>query len=244
MIKPHIAIFLLLITWGCHSAEEKNKVETQKEISLESPVEDIPKPEPATPPKPKVQKVDYSTYPDSALVNLIMYNNNFDLDIKYATTDNFTKTPLYDCEQCLLRKVVADSLISLNNYLHTLGYRLKLFDCYRPLSVQIKMWEKVPDPRYVADPAKGSMHNRGNAVDVSLVEIATGQELEMGSPYDHFGQISHHAYQELPKEVLSRRVFLKVTMEMFGFKSITSEWWHYSFRDKVYHIMDQPFECE
>lgn len=191
-----------------------------------------------TPPLP-----DFSGLPDSALVDVMQMDTTFVLDVKYATTDNFTKQVLYDCEACLLRKIVADSLLAAHRFFKSKGYRIKLFDCYRPHSVQFKMWKIVPDDRYVAEPTKGSMHNRGGAVDLGLVDAQTGKEFDMGSPYDFFGRESHHAYQNLPKEVLDRRVFLKESLARFGFEPITSEWWHYSFGAKYYHILDQPFPC-
>ncbi|MDW7695643.1 M15 family metallopeptidase [Flammeovirgaceae bacterium SG7u.111] len=180
---------------------------------------------------------------DTALVDLKKLHPAFILDVKYATTDNFTKQVLYECEKCLLRKKPALALIEAAKFFEGEGYKVKLFDTYRPNFIQWKMWEIVSDPRYVADPAKGSMHNRGAAVDLSLTDTE-GNELEMGSPYDFFGQVSHHAYQDLPKEVLERRIYLKESLAKFGFDPITSEWWHYSYRDGHYNILNESFECE
>ena len=181
--------------------------------------------------------------PDSALVEITNYNKAFKLDIRYATSNNFTKQVLYDCANCLLRKIVADSLAALQNELLELGYGILLFDCYRPLSVQQKMWEIVPNPIYVADPNKGSMHNRGNAVDLTLYHLSSGLPLEMGTEYDFFGREAHHAYKGFSEEILQNKTLLKTKMEKFGFQSITSEWWHYSFNRKVFHLSVQPIPC-
>jgi D-alanyl-D-alanine dipeptidase len=187
---------------------------------------------------------DFSKLPDTAFVDITRLSDEFLLDIKYATSDNFTGQVLYPCGECLLRKIVADSLIAANRFFMEKGYRLKLFDCYRPHAVQKKMWTIMPDDRYVADPAKGSMHNRGGAIDLTLVSLQTGEELDMGSPFDFFGPASHHINQSLPKPVLERRVFLRESLARFGFKHITSEWWHYSFEPQFFAIADAPLPCE
>ena len=113
------------------------------------------------------------------------------------------------------------------------GYSLKLFDCYRPLSVQKKMWKILPGTHYVANPAKGSKHNRGAAVDLTLVEIATGKEVDMGTPFDTFSPKAHHSYTDLPKEVLAHRQLLKEVLGKHNFKPIFSEWWHYEYRPEM-----------
>jgi zinc D-Ala-D-Ala dipeptidase len=232
------SVTILVFSWGCQKSAEKNHAEIPA-TSADTVAVTVPEPAKTIP-----LKKDFSNLPDSALVNILEMDANFVLDVKYATTDNFTKQILYDCEACLLRKIVADSLIAANQFFMTQGYKIKLFDCYRPHSVQFKMWKIVSDDRYVAEPTKGSMHNRGGAVDLSLVDMATGKEMEMGSPYDFFGRESHHAYQNLPKEVYERRIFLKDNLARFGFEPITSEWWHYAFKGKYYNILDIPLPCE
>jgi D-alanyl-D-alanine dipeptidase len=116
------------------------------------------------------------------------------------------------------------------------GYRIKLFDCYRPLDIQKRMWEIVSNPKYVADPAKGSIHNRGGAVDITLVD-ANNRELDMGTPFDFFGEKASHGYDKLSDEVLSNRIVLKSIMTAAHFDSFDSEWWHYNLKtglqDKV-----------
>ena len=164
----------------------------------------------------------------SDFVRLKDLSPDFVYELKYATPDNFLKQAVYDCGECYLRKSTAEALVKANEAFKQLGYRIKLFDCYRPLSVQKKMWKILPGTHYVANPAKGSKHNRGAAVDLTLVD-AQGKELNMGTPFDFFGKEAHHTYTEHPKEVLENRKLLKETLNKYNFKSIYSEWWHYEY---------------
>ena len=168
----------------------------------------------------------------SDFVRLKDLSSDFVYELKYATPDNFLKQAVYDCGECYLRKSTAEALVKANEAFKQLGYRIKLFDCYRPLSVQKKMWKILPGTHYVANPAKGSKHNRGAAVDLTLVD-AQGKELNMGTPFDFFGKEAHHTYTEYPKEVLENRKLLKETLDKFNFKSIYSEWWHYEYRPEM-----------
>ena len=185
------------------------------------------------------------TVHDTDFVNLSSYESVFSYDMRYADTNNFLHEKVYDCPTCLLRKEVVDALVKVNDSLLELGYRIKLFDCYRPKSVQLKMWEIYPDGRYVANPHKnGSVHNRGGAVDITLVNL-NGEELDMGTGFDHFGEEAHSAYQNLPDTVLKNRAFLKESMEVHGFSGIRTEWWHYNFGSaKTYGLSNFPIHCE
>ncbi len=164
---------------------------------------------------------------DTTFVRLKDYSNDFVYDMKYATEDNFLKVQVYDCAECYLRLKTVKALITANEKFLKLGYKIKLFDCYRPLSVQKKMWKIVSNPEYVADPAKGSIHNRGGAVDITLVD-ETGTELDMGTAFDFFGKEAAHNYDGLSKEILKNRKKLRKIMLKSGFKSFDSEWWHYN----------------
>ena len=168
----------------------------------------------------------------SDFVRLKDLSPDFVYELKYATPDNFLKQAVYDCGECYLRKSTAEALVKANEAFKQLGYRIKLFDCYRPLSVQKKMWKILPGTHYVANPAKGSKHNRGAAVDLTLVDVQ-GKELNMGTPFDFFGKEAHHTYTEHSKEVLENRKLLKETLDKFNFKSIYSEWWHYEYRPEM-----------
>jgi len=164
---------------------------------------------------------------DSTFVNLKEYSNDFVLDMKYATTDNFLKAKVYECDECYLRLKTVKSLVEANKKFIRKGYRIKIFDCYRPLEVQKKMWSIVPDANYVANPARGSIHNRGGAVDITLVD-EQGKELDMGTSFDFFGPESAHDYQGFSEEILKNRKFLKKIMLCYDFESFDSEWWHYN----------------
>ncbi len=171
-------------------------------------------------------------------------SNDFVFDMKYATPDNFLKQAVYDCGECYLRKSTAKALVKANEEFKSLGYRIKLFDCYRPLSVQKKMWKILPGTHYVANPAKGSKHNRGAAVDLTLVD-AQGKELDMGTPFDFFGKKAHHTYTTLPKKVLENRKLLKGVLNKYNFKSIFSEWWHYEYRPEMQSkVEDFQWQCK
>ncbi len=169
---------------------------------------------------------------DSSFVNLNDYSNDFVYDMKYATTDNFLKAKVYDCEECFLRLKTVKALINANNSFMKLGFKIKLFDCYRPLDVQKKMWEIVPNPVYVANPAKGSIHNKGGAVDISLVDLS-GTDLDMGTKFDFFGEEASHNYLKLNQKIIDNRKFLKSIMIEFKFNSFDSEWWHYNLIDAL-----------
>lgn len=143
----------------------------------------------------------------------------------------------------VLLPAVAKALLKVNRELEKKGVGLKMYDCYRPHSVQWALWKKVPDPRYVADPRKGSMHNRGSAVDLTLIELATGQELNMGTPFDYFGVEAYIDYQKLPAEVLKNRKMLRDLMVANGFRTTRTEWWHFSYALAAYPISDMIWSC-
>ena len=163
-------------------------------------------------------------------------------DIKYATTDNFTKTKIYDCPNCLLRPEAAEAIVTAHKALNKKGLGLKMFDCYRPKPYQQRLWDKVPNPDYVTPPAKGSMHSRGAAVDLTIVN-ANGKELDMGTPYDFFGPEAHTDNTKLPAIVLANRLLLQNTMESVGFKGIRTEWWHFSYQSKTWPLSDYVWPC-
>ena len=180
----------------------------------------------------------------SDFVRLKDLSPDFVYELKYATPDNFLKQAVYDCGECYLRKSTAEALVKANEAFKQLGYRIKLFDCYRPLSVQKKMWKILPGTHYVANPAKGSKHNRGAAVDLTLVD-AQGKELNMGTPFDFFGKEAHHTYTEHSKEVLENRKLLKEILDKYNFKSIYSEWWHYEYRPEMQSKVENfEWQCE
>ncbi|MDF0708300.1 M15 family metallopeptidase [Flagellimonas okinawensis] len=164
---------------------------------------------------------------DTTFVRLADFSGDFEYDMRYATENNFLKAKVYECPECYTRVKTAKALIAANREFLKKGAKIKFFDCYRPNSVQYKMWEIVPNPQYVANPDKGSIHNKGGAVDITLVDL-DGNELDMGTDFDYFGKRAYHDNLDLPQEILDNRKLLKETMEAHGFWSIRTEWWHYN----------------
>ncbi|GLR17825.1 M15 family metallopeptidase [Portibacter lacus] len=169
-------------------------------------------------------------------------NNMQHLDIRYATKNNFVKEQMYECGKCYLREEAGEALKKVAKSLAQIDHKLVLFDCYRPKPVQQKLWDKVPNASYVTPPHKGSMHNRGAAVDLSIMD-ADGNYLDMGTEYDFFGKEAHTDNFDLPANVLKNRKLLKDLMVKYGFKGIRTEWWHFSFVDGSYEIADWEWEC-
>lgn len=165
-------------------------------------------------------------------------------DYAYSTANNFTHQVLYTNPDAYARLPVALALNKVQEELATNGLGLKFFDAYRPYSVTKKMWQVVPDERYAANPAKGSGHNQGIAVDVTLVKIPSGQELAMPTEFDVFSEKAHHNYKNLPGDVIKNRELLKTTMEKFGFQALSTEWWHYSLANTatMYEVLDLSFD--
>ena len=161
----------------------------------------------------------------------------------YATKNNFTGVQLYPKAVALLRTEPAMALAKVQAALKKRGLGLNVFDAYRPFSVTCLMWRKARDRHYVANPMKASKHNRGLAVDITLIDLATGKELDMGTSYDSFTDSAHHSFPGLSPEIRERRRQLKTTMQQCGFTSIPSEWWHYNWPDKnnIYEALDLSF---
>lgn len=160
-------------------------------------------------------------------------------DLRYSTENNFTNQKLYSIDEAYLSigaitklKLVHDSLknITLHNGInYPQGLGIKIFDGYRPRAVQYLMFEIFPNPVYVADPNTGSIHNRGGAVDVSIIDMATGQEIQMPTVFDWFGPEAAHSYMNLPANVIANRTLLyNMMLQVGGFIPYDAEWWHYS----------------
>ncbi|MHC4234599.1 MAG: D-alanyl-D-alanine dipeptidase, partial [Planctomycetota bacterium] len=174
------------------------------------------------------------------LVDVSLIDPRILIDLRYATADNFTGQQLYPVARCLLRESVARRLQRVQDRLVRRGLGLKIYDGYRPLSVQRKLWEIVPDPKYVADPAKGSRHNRGAAVDVTLVDF-TGRDLEMPTGYDDFSPAAHRDYSGGTKASRQNRQILTDAMEAEGFRGLADEWWHFDAPGwEGYPLLDVP----
>lgn len=189
--------------------------------------------------------LNFQSDTDSPLVNLETYDSVFAYDVRYATEDNFLEQKVYDCVQCLLLPEIAEKIVDANNYFCELGYKIMFYDCYRPLSVQKKMWEIYPNPSYVGNPYRsGSIHNRGAAIDMTIVRL-DDTPLDMGSDYDHFGKEAHIDHPQ-SDTVQKNRELLWGVMKKFGFAPIRTEWWHFNYEAKNYglKVMDIDFDCK
>ena len=174
-------------------------------------------------------------------VDITKVNKAIILDIRYATSDNFLGKAVYPAPRCFLRPAAAVKLDSVQKELQTRGLGLKIFDGYRPHSITKLMWQILPDDRYVANPVNGSRHNRGAAVDLTLVDIQ-GNELNMPTPFDDFSEKAGHDYMDLPEDVQKNRAMLKQIMEKYGFTAIKTEWWHYDISNyQDYPVTDISF---
>lgn len=164
-------------------------------------------------------------------------------DFTYATTNNFTHIILYKKPDTYMRFAAAKALQNVCLALQKQGLGIKIFDAYRPYSVTKKMWEIVPDDRYAANPAKGSGHNRGIAVDLTLIDLQTKKELAMPTPFDDFTEKAHHNYMLLDSVVLKNRTLLKAVMVQNGFVALDTEWWHYYLPNaSKYELLDFDFK--
>ena len=191
--------------------------------------------------KESVKKIfDYDTTQWSDLHYL---DSSIIIDMRYATTNNFVKEKMYECGRCFLRPKVAQAVVEAHQLLQEKGLGLKMFDCYRPLPVQQKLWDKFKNPSYVTPPSKGSMHNRGAATDLTIVDSSNGKELEMGTEFDFFGEEAHHTYLKHSEKILNNRKLLKETMASVGFGHIRTEWWHYSYRKEKYELSEMLWKC-
>ncbi|HSP13792.1 MAG TPA: M15 family metallopeptidase [Thermoanaerobaculia bacterium] len=182
--------------------------------------------------------------PDTRLVDVANFIPGVVLDIRYATTNNFMHQQLYPVAKAYLRYPAAVALRDVQDELAKDGIGLKIFDAYRPYSITEKMWEPIKNPDFVADPSKGSRHNRGAAVDLTLIDRKTGKELTMPSAYDEFSPRARLDYFDATEPTLRNRDKLRETMTRHGFEPLRSEWWHYDFRGwERFELMDVPLQA-
>jgi len=169
------------------------------------------------------------------------YSKDFVIEMKYASCDNFVGKTLYPSPTCVLTKGTLDKLIKANNIVKKQGYTIKIWDAYRPLSVQKIMWEATPNKNYVANPYRsGSKHNRGAAVDVTLVD-KNGKELNMPTEFDNFTEKASPNYKGMTAEQRKNLDILSKAMKASGFRALSHEWWHFEDTDyNNYKIQDVP----
>jgi zinc D-Ala-D-Ala dipeptidase len=188
---------------------------------------------------------EQGTFLKPDLVELVKLDPTIKLDIRYATTNNFLGTPVYTEARAFLQRPAAEALVRANRALRAYGYGLIVHDGYRPWYVTKIFWDATPEDKkiFVADPAKGSMHNRGCAVDVSLYDLKTGKEVQMPSGYDEMTDRAFADYAGGTAEERARRALLRQAMEKEGFTVLPDEWWHFDYKDwKKYPILNVKFE--
>jgi D-alanyl-D-alanine dipeptidase len=181
----------------------------------------------------------------SELTDLMKLDSRIHFEIRYATTDNFLSTPVYTKARAFLQRPAALALLAAHRELVKQGYGLLIFDAYRPWYVTRIFWDATPNDKheFVADPTKGSRHNRGCAVDLTLYDLKTGKEVEMTGVYDEMSERSYPHYPGGTPEQRARRDLLRAAMEKQGFKVFESEWWHFDYRDwQHYAIQNIAFD--
>jgi zinc D-Ala-D-Ala dipeptidase len=181
------------------------------------------------------------------LVELVTLDPTIRLDVRYATANNFVGRPVYTEPRAFLQRPAAKALVRAHRALRAQGYGLLVFDGYRPWAVTKLFWDLTPpgpQREFVANPAKGSKHNRGCAVDLSLYALASGREVEMPGAYDEMSERSHPSYAGGTEAQRAARDTLRAAMEREGFTVEHNEWWHFNYRDwRTYPILDVPFSA-
>lgn len=181
--------------------------------------------------------------PENELINLEKFVPGLELEIRYATTNNFTGNKIYNLARAYARKPVAESLKKIQADLKKQGLALKIFDGYRPYSATVMFYETYHDTTYVASPYKGSRHNRGCAMDLTIIDLKTGKELPMPTEYDSFKKEAWPTTPVADPVIRQNRKTLIDAMEKYGFKVNASEWWHFDFVGwQKFAVMDIDFE--
>ena len=192
----------------------------------------------ATPPKEEGKRA-------ADLAELVKLDSGIKLDIRYATSDNFLSTPVYTQARAFMQRPAAEALVRVNKKLRAAGYGLIIHDAYRPWYVTKMFWDATPVDKhiFVANPAEGSKHNRGCAVDLSIYELKTGKTVEMPGVYDEMTERSFANYPGGTDEQRQRRRVLRQAMESEGFIANPEEWWHFDYHAwREYPILNTPFE--
>jgi zinc D-Ala-D-Ala dipeptidase len=182
---------------------------------------------------------------EADLVELIKLNKSIKLDIRYARSDNFVGRPVYTEARAFMQRLAAEAIVRVHKLLKKQGLGLVIFDGYRPWSVTKIFWEVTPEDKrkFVADPAKGSRHNRGCAVDLSIFDLKTKKLVEMPSDFDDFTEKASPDYKGGTELQTKNRELLRKLMEAEGFTVNANEWWHFDYKDwKDYAIYDLSFD--
>jgi D-alanyl-D-alanine dipeptidase len=190
---------------------------------------------------------DYSaslpSNPQNELIDLEKYISEIVLDIRYATDNNFTKEKIYNLAKAYARKPVAEALRNAQTEFKKLGLGIKVFDAYRPYAATVKFYEVYRDTTYVASPYRGSRHNRGCAIDMTIYDLKTGKDLPMPTEYDSFRKEAWPTTPVKDPIIKKNRDLIISVMQKHGFKVNSSEWWHFDFIGwQKFDVMDISFE--
>jgi len=180
------------------------------------------------------------------MVELKTLIDNLQYELRYASKHNFTGKRMYprNTHTTFLRLKPAIALAKVAEDLKEKGLGIKIWDAYRPYGTTVRFWKLIHDERFVANPSKGSGHNRGTAVDLTLVDLKTGKELDMPTPFDDFSTAAFHGATNIDTMKIRNRILLKNTMEKFGFLPLETEWWHYSWPGaSAYDVLDLSFKA-
>lgn len=180
--------------------------------------------------------------PAKELIDLEKFIPGIALDIRYATENNFTGERIYGQAKAYARKPVAEALKKVQHELKARNLGIKIYDAYRPYKATVKFYELYRDTTYVASPYRGSRHNRGCALDLTLIDLSSGEELKMPTGYDSFTKQAWPGTPVADPQVRRNRQLLIATMEKYGFRVNASEWWHFDFRGwKNFEVLDIDF---
>jgi D-alanyl-D-alanine dipeptidase len=223
-MKRYLILITLIAMCSLANAQHYKYIDSSKVMGLNSYLADI------------------KEHPETRLVEIKRYIPDIVLDIRYATTNNFTHRRMYTQARAFARLPVVLALKEVVADLKKKGMGIKIYDAYRPYAITVKFYEVAHDTNFVADPSKGSKHNRGCAVDICLIDLKTGKDMDMPTGFDSFSKQAAANYADLPHRELTNRAILKNAMETHGFREIATEWWHFDFNGwSNYPLLDIPF---
>lgn len=177
----------------------------------------------------------------TGLIKIKKPEYDIELEIAYATSNNITGKPIYKNADCYLHVEAAKLLEKTIKYAAELGYKIKIFDAFRPRAAQFALWEHSPDPNFLSNPVTGSPHSRGVAIDLTLLD-ANGEELDMGTPFDDFTAKSFHSSLDVSAEAQKNRRILLGIMTAAGWDWYDNEWWHYQlFNPRAYPLVEDDY---
>jgi zinc D-Ala-D-Ala dipeptidase len=243
-VKRHLPLLLLLALAACAQAPRPTgQAADPSGVFHVNPVRPVAELLPialaSTPP------AESGEFTPADLVELTALDPTIKLDIRYATTRNLLGTPVYTQARAFMQRPAAQALVRVQRSLAAEGYGLMVYDAYRPWYVTKIFWDALPPNlhKFVADPAQGSRHNRGCAVDLTLYELSTGRAVSMPSLYDETTERAYPTYTGGTAEQRRLRDLLRRHMEAEGFSVYEFEWWHFDYRDwKSYSIQNVRFE--